>query len=155
MNPQKIHLDAQVLVGYRIETQPGSADIPAFWNAVMGSARWADLHSKSEAPTTNYGLCIHPAEMPEGRMDYMIALRYDGTSPLSPEMELFTLEAATYMAFPVAASGEDASQAIKKCWTEIYTQWLPTSGMAVDGYKPDFERYHGQGGVDIYIPIKA
>lgn len=154
MQPKKIVLQDRVLVGYRIHTQPGSADIPAFWNALMSDVRWADLCDRAAPGAWNYGLCDHPASMPEGRMDYLIAFDYDGTSPLSEGMELYTLKAATYMAFTACDyANDDMSPQIKRCWTQIYSEWFPASGVMYDGNKPDFELYNQQGAVEIWIPI--
>lgn len=154
MQPKNITLPTRRLIGYRIQTTPGSADILALWNAVMGDTRLERLEGKAGPDATQYGLCIHPEDMPEGRMDYMIAVACGEKAAPDDDMELFLLEAATYMAFPVTIEEEDGKGLdIKRCWTTIYTQWFPTSGMRCDPFRPDFEAYHPDGSVEIYVPL--
>lgn len=154
MKPYRETWKDRMMVGYLLHTQPGAAKIPAFWNEVMADARWQALTGIARRGSIHYGLCIHPASMPEGRMDYMIAVEYDGISPLEAGMTSHALEGTTYMVFPVSVrDGDDTAGQIKRCWTEIYTQWLPSSGCACDEGRPDFEAYRPDGSVYIYIPI--
>ncbi len=147
----------RVLIGYRFETQPGSAEIPVFWQSVMGDERWERLMGKMDPDGLNYGLCLHTSDMPEGRMDYMIAFDYDGKSAVDPDMELYTLKGASYRVFPAANDihhdGIAATASIRQCWSYIYTEWFPASGLKYDGEKPDFEVYYRDGRAEIFIPI--
>lgn len=155
MDIKNANWKARTLVGYRIHTQPGSAEIPAFWNSVMGDARWQKLLDRAADNALNYGLCIHPMDIPDGQMDYMIAFDYDGETARDEGMTLFTLAPAEYKIFRVGPQGpgETPPEAIKRRWSEIYSTWFPTSGYAYDGDKPDFEVYDNEGGVEIYIPV--
>lgn len=155
MEPRDITLDTRALIGYRLHTDPGSIEIVRFWNSVMGDDRWKRLMDKAAPNAMNYGLCIHPDAMPQGQMDYMIAFDYDGKSPIDSDMELFTLEGAQYKVFRVQIPADsDMGPAIKQCWTAIYSEWFPQSGMVYDGDKPDFEAYEKDGTVEIYIPVR-
>lgn len=156
MEPRKETFARRTLIGYRLHTEPGSADIPRFWNEVMGDERWQRLADKAAPGATNYGLCIHPADMPEGKMDYLIAFDWDGETPPDKDMELFPLEAADYMAFPVAIKEEEETPAaIARTWQHIYATWFPASNLTCDSERPDFEAFHGQGRVEIFVPLKA
>lgn len=137
-------------LGYLLHTTPASAEIPAFWQAVMGDERWPRLIAK--AGGANYGLCIHPAGMEEGKMDYMIAFDWNGTSAPDADMEFFTVPAATYAVFDTAEQGENVP-GIRATWTYIYTTWFPDSGYRYDGDKPDFEIYEDGGHCYVYIPV--
>lgn len=155
MEPKTALWKTRTLIGYRFHTQPGSAEIPAFWNSVMSDPRWQQLLERAADNALNYGLCIHPVDMPDGKMDYLIAFDYDGHTPLGEGMELFTLESAEYKIFHVMPqeSGDISPEAIKRRWSEIYSEWFPSSGYGYDGDKPDFEVYDNEGSVEIYIPV--
>lgn len=137
-------------IGYLLHTTPGSAEIPAFWQAVMADERWARLVSK--AGGANYGLCIHPETMEEGKMDYMIAFDWDGVSAPDADMEFFTVPAATYAVFDTSEAGPELT-GIRPTWNYIYTEWFPDSGYRYDGDKPDFEVYDDKSGCWVYIPV--
>ncbi len=154
MQHQIIALDNSPVIGYRMETTPGSADIPRFWQEIMADGRWERLMAKARPGGMNYGLCIHPADMTEGRMDYMIAFDYDGASPVDAGMELYTVPAAAYAVFTASTKDDqDMSPGIRAAWAAIYNEWFPTSGYTYDGDKPDFEAYFEGGRCDIYIPV--
>lgn len=154
MNARQERLPQRILVGYRFHTQPGSMEIAGFWKDVMEGEKWQRLAAKAADNAWNYGLCIHPKDMPEGKMDYLIAFDYDGKSPVDADMELFTLEAARYMVFPAdIQSLEDKPAAIGRAWEMAYTQGLPAAGLTADSYRPDFEVYHGPEEVEIFIPV--
>ena len=141
------------VVGYRIETSPQSAEIPELWHAVMRDERWGRLIAKAAQGAWNYGICIHPDDMPDGRMDYMIAFDYDGHSPLEADTERFTIPAARYAVFLARNGPQDGALNIREVWTRIYAQWFPQSSYLYDGDKPDFEVYDDKGNVEIFIPI--
>lgn len=154
MEVRQEQFNDRVLVGYTLRTTPQSAEIPAFWEAVMGDGRWERLMGKMAEDGLNYGLCVMPDGMEGNRLDYMIAFDYDGETPLDADMELYTLGAASYRAFPVPRDGDaPAVPNIRDTWSYIYGQWFPASGVKRDGNKPDFEVYYEDGGVDIFVPV--
>lgn len=140
------------LIGYLLHTSPGSEEIPAFWAAVMGDARWARLVAKANG--LNYGICIHPEGMPEDRMDYLLAFDYDGVSAPDVDMTLFDLPAATYAAFDTRQTDQPFVEGIRDTWQFIYEKWFDASGYVYDGFKPDFELYRGPSACEVYIPVR-
>lgn len=137
------------VAGYRIATQPGSAEIPKFWEDIMADDRWARLIGKAAPDGMNFGVCIFPDGMEAGNMDYMIAFDCDPSTPIDPDMERYTIPAAEYAVLATAMQGGG----IKEGWNYLYTEWLPKSGYELDEGKNDFEVYPDGERCDIYVPI--
>jgi len=104
---------------------------------------------------TAYGVCFNHDE--EGNFDYISGVEVTDFSRLSPELARVRIPAQTYAVF----SHRDHVSTIRRTIMTIWSKWLPESDLEVAD-APDFERYGadfdpvtGNGGLEIWIPIKA
>lgn len=135
------------VIGYMLHTSPQSAQIPAFWEAVMSDDRFERLMKKSRA-MENFGIC-KPIDTQMEKMDYIIAFDYDGESPVDPDMVLSELAGGKYAVFRCPNM-----QSIRETWTHIYTQWMPASEYEFDSPRLDFELYLDGDTCEVYIPVR-
>jgi AraC family transcriptional regulator len=106
-------------------------------------------------PRTAYGVCCNSDE--EGNFDYIAGVEVADFSELPREFSRVRTPAQRYAVF----SQREHIATIRSTVNTIWNKWLPESGHeAADA--PDFERYGesfdpatGNGGFEIWIPIKA
>ncbi|WP_119300504.1 AraC family transcriptional regulator [Dongia deserti] len=102
-----------------------------------------------------YGVRCNADE--SGNFDYVCGVEISDFSDVPPEFARLRIAPQRYAVF----RHRDHISAIRRTMHTIWSKWLPESGHeVVDG--PDFERYGeefdprtGNGGLEIWIPIKA
>jgi AraC family transcriptional regulator len=93
----------------------------------------------------------------EGNFDYLCGVEVRDWSKPCSDYAHVRIGPQKYAVF----SHSDHISAIRSTWITIWNKWLPESGHEVVD-APDFERYGeefdprtGNGGVEIWVPIKA
>jgi AraC family transcriptional regulator len=104
---------------------------------------------------TAYGVCFNQDE--DCNFDYIAGVEVTDFSRLPRELARVRIPAQTYAVF----SHADHVSTIRRTIMTIWNKWLPQSDLEVAD-APDFERYGadfdsmtGNGGLEIWIPIKA
>jgi AraC family transcriptional regulator len=132
-------------------TWESSKGIPALWQRFqpyIGNIR-------GQLGKTRYGVCLNGDD--EGNYDYIAGVEVADFSELPPELGRVRIPAQRYAVF----SHDDHISTIRRTVNTIWNKWLPESGHKVAD-APNFERYGeafdlrtGNGGLEIWIPIKA
>lgn len=128
--------------------------------AVAGiPSQWQRLHEHGDVPgrvgTVAYGVC-HNSDS-EGHFDYMCAVEVADFSDLPEGFAGLRVPAQRYAVFH--QGGHIAT--IRGTFAAIWSRWLPESGHEVadaptlERYGPEFNSQTGNGGFEIWIPIKA
>jgi AraC family transcriptional regulator len=132
-------------------TNETSTGIPAQWQRFVPHIG----HIPRQTGSATYGVCYNSDA--DGNIDYMSGVEVSGLSELPPELTGLRIPAQRYAVF---AHDAHISQ-IRRTWASIFARWLPASGHHL-GEGPSFERYGptfdaetGQGGFEIWIPLKA
>jgi AraC family transcriptional regulator len=102
-----------------------------------------------------YGVCCNGDD--SGNFDYIAGVEVSDFSGLPREFSRVRIPEARYAVF----SHRDHISTIRRTVNTIWNQWLPASGLqAADA--PNFERYDenfdpltGNGGLEIWIPVKG
>ncbi|HEY3740853.1 MAG TPA: GyrI-like domain-containing protein [Bryobacteraceae bacterium] len=103
---------------------------------------------------TGYGVLCNADDA--GNMDYMAGVEVSDFTRVPSELSRLRIPEQRYAVFLHRGHVSTARQT----WTDIWNQWLPEYGYkAVGG--PEFERYTesfnpmtGEGGFEIWIPVK-
>jgi AraC family transcriptional regulator len=143
---------AMLIAGLRTRyTQETVAGIPAQWQRFqpyLGNV-------PGQVGNVAYGVCCNGDD--DGNVDYLCGVEVAGFSELPPELDRLRIAAQRYAVFRHA----EHISTIRRTWFTIMNAWLPKSGHALAD-APEFERYDesfdpatGQGGLEIWIPIKA
>jgi AraC family transcriptional regulator len=127
-----------------------SAGIPAQWQ------RFASYlgHIPDETGRATYGVLLNSDD--EGNTEYLSGVEVKNFSGVPKEFSRVRIPEQTYAVF----SHRDHVSTIRRVWFTILNQWLPQSGRRV-AEGPEFERYGeefdpttGNGGFEIWIPIR-
>ncbi len=132
---------------YTCETSTG---IPAQWQR-FGPHIGHIAHQIGEVA---YGVCCNADD--DGNFDYICGVQVADFSDLAKDFARIRLAAQRYAVF----AHEDHVSTIRRTVNSIWNNWLPGSGhQAADA--PNFERYgaefdprSGNGGLEIWIPLK-
>lgn len=135
----------------RYEEGDSGAKIPAQWQRFerhLGSIR-------GQVGQTTYGVCYNTDD--EGSMDYLCGVEVTEFNSLPAEFTRLRLPPQKYVVF----FHREHVSAIRSTWNAVWNEWLPNSEyQAADA--PLFERYDerfdphsGNGGVELWVPIKA
>jgi len=137
-------------VGERISCDNG-AGIPAQWQ------RFHQTIDDVPARVGNvaYGVCCNGDDA--GNFDYIAGVEVADFSDLPREFSRVRIPAQKYAVF----THSDHISTIRRTVSTIWNHWLPASGHEVAD-APNFERYDekfdpltGNGGLEIWVPIKA
>lgn len=120
--------------------------------------QWEDFIELGKLPgqigTAGYG-AICGGDPKTQTMEYMCAVEVGSFDPLPKELGRMRVPAARYAVF--LHEGNVAT--IQRTWQEIFSVWLPASGMQSNN-TPDFELYDerfdadtGDGGVEIWLAV--
>jgi AraC family transcriptional regulator len=137
-------------LGERYDGQT-SAGIPALWQKFAPHIG----HVPGEVGDITYGVMCNPGA--KGAFDYIAAVEVERADGLPKEFQAVKLKPQKYAVF----SHRGHISTLRSTMNAIWNQWLPASGMtAVEA--PDFERYGpefnprtGEGGVEVWLPVKA
>jgi AraC family transcriptional regulator len=132
---------------YNSET---SAGIPAQWQRFVPHLG----HIPGQVGWTTYGVVCQSDDA--GNMEYICGVEVSDFSKLPPELRGLRIPEQRYAVF----THRDHVSTVRRTWYTIWNKWLPESGhQAAEG--PEFERYgkgfdprSGNGGFEIWIPIK-
>jgi AraC family transcriptional regulator len=102
-----------------------------------------------------YGVCCNGDDV--GNFDYICGVEVADFSRLTPEWARVRVAAQRYAVF----THRGHISTIRGTWNAIWNQWMPTADhQRADA--PDLERYDenfdpetGNGGLEIWIPVKA
>ncbi|NRA29628.1 MAG: AraC family transcriptional regulator [Parvularculaceae bacterium] len=103
-----------------------------------------------------YGL-MPKNEPGSGTFDYMAALEVEALGADHAAYDMLTIGAARYAVFRHDGAAADA----RSTWDPIFNQWMPASGWDHDVqpfqevYDESFDPSTGEGGFEIWIPVKA
>jgi AraC family transcriptional regulator len=129
----------------------GSKAIPALWQRFQAHLG----HVPGQVGRVAYGVCCNSDD--EGNFDYIAGVEVKDFSELPKEFARLRIPAQRYAVF----AHRDHIATIRRTVNSIWNKWLPESKHeAADA--PSFERYGenfdgrtGNGGLEIWIPIKG
>jgi AraC family transcriptional regulator len=128
-----------------------SAGIPAQWQRFLPHFG----RVPGQVGKVAYGVCCNADEA--GNFDYIAGVEVTDFSRLPREWSRLRIAPQRYAVF----THPGHISTVRGTWNSIWNQWMPTSGhQRADA--PDFERYDetfdpvtGNGGLEIWIPLKA
>jgi AraC family transcriptional regulator len=133
---------------YNCETR---ANIPAQWQRFGPQLG----HIPGQQGNIAYGVCYNSDE--DGNFDYLCGAEVGSFSNLPPEMARLRIPELRYAVF----QHTDHISTIGATWNTIWSKWLPESGYkAADAacferYDEKFDPVTGNGGLEIWVPIKG
>lgn len=137
-------------IGERYTCQTSSG-IPAQWqrfNPYFG-------HITGQIGAVAYGVCCNSDDAQN--FDYIAGTEVADFSDIPQEFARLRIPAQTYLVF----SHRDHISTIRSTIMTIWGKWLPESGHALadapnfERYGPEFDPQTGNGGMEIWIPIKV
>jgi AraC family transcriptional regulator len=153
IQPQRYEQGRPMLLGgiRRKHTFAGMRnDIPRQWDDFMKLGKLP-----GQVGATAYG-AICGGDPKAQTMEYMCAVEVESFDALPKELGRMRVPAARYAVF----LHEGNVEAIQDTWRQIFSIWLPSSGMQ-SNETPDFEVYDerfdgatGEGGVEIWLGVK-
>ena len=137
-------------IGERISHENGGAGIPNQWHRFHQSVE----SIPGRVGDVAYGVCCNGDDA--GNFDYIAGVEVTDFSDLPREFSRVRVPEQKYAVF----THRDHISSIRRTVNTIWNHWLPASGMkAADA--PNFERYDanfnpltGDGGLEIWIPIR-
>jgi len=131
-------------------TCESAAAIPSQWQ------RFNEYFGKVPGQVGNvaYGVCYNADDA--GNIDYLCGVEVSDFSTLPAEFSRLRIAAQRYAVF----SHREHVSTVRRTWNTIWNTWLPASGhLPADA--PNFERYDekfdpstGNGGLEIWIPVR-
>ena len=108
-----------------------------------------------ETGAVAYGVCVNGDDA--GNFDYIAGVEVSDFSDLPKEFYRVRVPAQKYAVF---AHREHIST-IRRTVNTIWNKWLPASGHEIadapefERYGPEFDAHSGNGGLEIWVPVKA
>ena len=133
---------------YSCET---SAGIPRQWQ------RFAPYIGSipGEVPGVFYGVCLNGGDA--GNFDYVVGVEVKDFSDLPKDFYRVRVPAQKYAVF----SHREHISTIRRTVNTIWNKWLPASGHEIadapefERYGPEFDAHTGNGGLEIWLPVKG
>src|SRR6266702_7028098 len=137
-------------IGERINHENNGAGIPNQWQRLHQVAD----HIPGRIGKVSYGVCCNGDDA--GNFDYIAGVEVSDFSDLPREFQGVRIPEQRYAVF----THSEHISTIRRTVNTIWNHWLPISGMkAADA--PSFERYDekfdpvtGNGGLEIWVPVK-
>jgi len=135
---------------YTLQTSPA---IPSLWQRFVPYLD-TDMPYYAGAPNTTYGVCHNQSE---NAFDYLCAVEVRADADLPQAFTRLPVAARTYAVFPHTGH----VSGIRSTWGSIWDKWLPESGLQVvpspffEKYGPRFDGRTGNGGLEIWVPVRA
>jgi AraC family transcriptional regulator len=133
----------------------GGAGIPSQWRHLAPHLGHIQNQVGGALAEVAYGVCANSDD--HGNFDYLAGVEVTEFSDLPPDFATMRIPAQHYAVFRHA---EHISQ-IRTTMRAIWTVWLPASPYeAADAplferYGPEFDPRTGEGGLEIWLPVKA
>jgi AraC family transcriptional regulator len=137
-------------IGERCTHENGGAGIPNQWQRFHQEV--ADIPDR--VGKVAYGVCCNGDD--SGNFDYIAGVEVADFSELPREFSRARIAEAKYAVFTHA----DHISTIRRTVNTIWNHWLPASGLKVadapnfERYDEDFDPLTGNGGLEIWIPVK-
>jgi AraC family transcriptional regulator len=132
-------------------TSETSAGIPAQWQRFGPHLG----HIPGQVGRTAYGVICNADDA--GNMEYICGVEVSSFAAVPKEWSRIRIPEQRYAVF----AHRDHISTIRQVWSTIWNQWLPESGHKV-AEAPEFERYSeefdpvsGNGGFEIWIPLRS
>jgi AraC family transcriptional regulator len=136
-------------VGDRFSQENG-AGIPGLWQRFQQTA----AHIPGRIGQVAYGVCCNGDDA--GNFDYIAGVEVSDFSDLPREFSKVRIPEQRYAVF----SHREHVSTIRRTVNTIWNHWLPASGLKIAD-APNFERYDenfdpatGNGGLEIWVPVK-
>jgi AraC family transcriptional regulator len=153
LKPPRFETGKPLLVaglGERITPENGGAGIPGQWSRFSQSMQ----NIPDRVGKVAYGVCCNGDDT--GNFDYIAGVEVSDFSDLPREFSRVRIPEQRYAVF----THSDHISTIRRTVNTIWNHWLPAAGLkAADA--PNFERYDenfdpitGDGGLEIWVPIK-
>ncbi|MBZ9757954.1 AraC family transcriptional regulator [Mesorhizobium sp. ESP6-5] len=128
-----------------------SAGIPMQWQ------RFAPYigHIPGQVAGVFYGVCLNGDDA--GNFDYVVGVEVRDFADLPKEFQRVRVPARRYAVF----THREHISTIRRTINTIWNSWLPASGHEVadapefERYGPEFDAHTGNGGLEIWVPVKA
>jgi AraC family transcriptional regulator len=137
-------------VGERINAENGGAGIPSQWSRF----HQAEQNIPDRVGKVAYGVCCNGDDA--GNFEYIAGVQVTDFSELPREFSRVRIPEQKYAVFTHA----EHISTIRRTINTIWNHWLPISGMKA-AEAPNFERYDenfdpltGDGGLEIWIPVR-
>ncbi|TGW07334.1 AraC family transcriptional regulator, partial [Mesorhizobium sp. M2D.F.Ca.ET.145.01.1.1] len=108
-----------------------------------------------EVPGVFYGVCLNGDDA--GNFDYVVGVEVSDFSDLPKEFYRVHVPARKYAVF----THREHISTIRRTINTIWNSWLPASGHEIadvpefERYGPEFDARTGNGGLEIWVPVKA
>jgi AraC family transcriptional regulator len=137
-------------LGERITPENGGAGVPSQWHRFSQTMQ----NIPDRVGNVAYGVCCNGDDT--GNFDYIAGVEVSDFSDLPREFSCVRIPEQKYAVF----AHRDHISTIRRTINTIWNHWLPAAGLkAADA--PNFERYDenfdpltGDGGLEIWVPIK-
>lgn len=133
-------------------TMEQTANIPSQWQKFTP---WlGNIDGQTGEADTTYGVCYNAND--DG-IDYLSGVEVGPGADLPAEFATLDIAAQTYAVFPHTGHISE----LRSTWDAVWNNWIPESGLSVlpepffEKYGPSFDGVTGEGGLEIWIPIKA
>jgi AraC family transcriptional regulator len=153
LQPPRFETGKPLLVaglGERYTWESGGPAIPGQWQRFNQSVE----NIPGRIGQVSYGVCCNGDDA--GNFDYIAGVEVTDFSDLPREFASVRIPEQRYAVF----SHRDHISAIRRTISTIWNHWLPSSGLKVAD-APNFERYDenfdpltGNGGLEIWVPVK-
>ncbi len=133
-------------------TAEQTVNIPSQWQKF--GPYIGHIDGQTGEPETTYGVCYNSDD--DG-IDYLCGVEVRPGADLPAEFATLDITAQTYAVFP--HTGHIST--IRSTWCAVWDKWIPESGLTVlsqpffEKYGPSFDGVTGEGGLEIWIPVKG
>ncbi|MBZ9904998.1 AraC family transcriptional regulator [Mesorhizobium sp. BR115XR7A] len=128
-----------------------SAGIPMQWQRFAPHIG----HIPGQVAGVFYGVCLNGDDA--GNFDYVVGVEVRDFADLPKEFQRVRVPARKYAVF----THREHISTIRRTINTIWNSWLPASGHEVadapefERYGPEFDAHTGNGGLEIWVPVKA
>lgn len=156
---------AGVTLRQKLPRIQGTQDIPAYWDSLQldYSSTLTRLHQRfARSLHCEYSFCTD-IDAETGDFTYFFGVGVDPAEDvtlLDPDVALLQLSGGLYAVFTLPPTPDEAYTAsVRQLWADIFAQWLPDAGYALDETRCAFEYYderdHGESvQMEIVLPIR-
>jgi len=151
LSPPRIETRPPLLIAGLSERYEGTnAGMPAQWQRFVP---WIG-HVPGQIGQATYGVCYNGDG--EGDIDYLCGVEVSDFNALPADLARLRVAEQTYAIFTHAGH----ISTIQRTWASIFSQWFPGAGREradapeIEHYDERFDPQTGNGGFEIWIPLK-